>query len=230
MISKIIERVLVPNDKFIYGYADLTGLTQFPYQEYNYGISIGRRLDNVIVDEIIDGPTLKYHSHYKEINKELQSLSEIIASKLRENGHEAVSVMPSVSTMELDGEYNKTLRTPLSHKMVATRAGLGWIGKTDLFISQKFGPRLRLVTILTKTTLVSQLAPINESQCGACQICVDDCPADAATGQAWDTSIDRDEFFDAQKCRKQCREFGENRLKSNIIICGICVSVCPIGL
>ena len=36
----------------------------------------------------------------------------------------------------------------ISHKMVATRAGLGWIGKADLFISSRFGPRLRLVSIL----------------------------------------------------------------------------------
>ena len=28
------------------------------------------------------------------------------------------------------------LRYDISHKMVATRAGLGWIGKTDLFVSK----------------------------------------------------------------------------------------------
>ena len=32
--------------------------------------------------------------------------------------------------------------------MIATRAGLGWIGKTDLFISKDIGARLRLVSIL----------------------------------------------------------------------------------
>ncbi len=229
MITEILQRLLIPKEDFIVGFADLTGLTSGPYSAYNYGISIGRKLNTEIVDAITAGPTLEYFEHYRDINLELQDLSERIASELIQSGHDALPVRPSVTTDELDNEYNKTLRTPLSHKMVATRAGLGWIGKTDLFVSHDFGPRLRLVSILTRTPLTPKSSPINESLCGSCTICVDECPASAATGQLWDISVDRDEFFDAQKCRNQCREFGEKHLKRDIRICGICVSVCPFG-
>lgn len=140
-----------------------------------------------------------------------------------------IAVEPTVSTAALDAKYAVSLRTDLSHKMVATRAGLGWIGKTALFISERFGPRLRLVTILTTTPIRYGRTPVNHSLCGACRLCVEACPASAATGQLWDFTLDRDIFFNAHKCREMCHEFGKSRLHEDARICGICISVCPVG-
>jgi len=229
MVRKLLEEILVPGENFVYGFADLGGLVPDEFKGYSYGISIGKRLNQEIVDDISEGPTLEYHAHYIDINRELQELSEKIADRLNDSGLTVKTLRPSVTTEELDTIYGESLRTPVSHKMVATRAGLGWIGKTDLFVSYKFGPRLRLVSILTREKPCPPGVTVNVSQCGTCEICVDECPAEAATGQLWDTSVDRDEFFDAQKCREQCRIFGEAKLKSNIRICGICGSVCPLG-
>jgi epoxyqueuosine reductase QueG len=113
--------------------------------------------------------------------------------------------------------------------MVATRAGLGWIGKTDLFISKKFGPRLRLVSILLSTPVKPKSKPVEKNRCGKCNLCVDICPANAANGKLWDITVEREEFFDPWKCRKQCAEFGSSRLGLDVRICGMCVSICPIG-
>jgi epoxyqueuosine reductase QueG len=113
--------------------------------------------------------------------------------------------------------------------MVATRAGLGWIGKTDLFISKKFGTRLRLSSILINKEVKPESKLIDKSRCGNCSICVEKCPAHAATGQLWDIHTDRDIFFDAFRCREKCSEFGRTLLKIEKRICGICVAVCPIG-
>jgi epoxyqueuosine reductase len=113
--------------------------------------------------------------------------------------------------------------------MVATRAGLGWIGKSDLFVSNVFGPRLRLVSILTNTPLECDAEPIEKSRCGNCKLCMNKCPAGAINGKLWDISVEREEFFDAFKCREKCREFGELYLKMNVRVCGICVAVCPFG-
>jgi epoxyqueuosine reductase len=121
------------------------------------------------------------------------------------------------------------LRTDVSHKMVATRAGLGWIGKTDLFISKKIGPRLRLVSILVSTPVTSRSKPVNSSHCGNCTLCVDICPAKAANGLTWNINVKREDFFDPWACRKQCAEFGRLRLGMDARVCGMCVAVCPVG-
>ena len=65
--------------------------------------------------------------------------------------------------------------------MVATRAGLEWIGKTDLLITKKFGPRLRLTSILLKDRVIPESKHIDISRCGTCNICVEICPAKQQT-------------------------------------------------
>lgn len=229
-INEILKRNLIPGDSFLYGFSNLTGLLAPDFGGFVFAITIGKRLDFDIVEQIREGPTPEYYTHYRSMNSELSGMSVQIASDLTSIGVKTRLVDPSVTTDSLDTLYIKTLRTPFSHKMAGTRAGLGWIGKTDLFISKQFGPRLRLVTLLTDTPLVSKSNPINKSHCGTCSLCVEACPAKAASGKLWDITVDRDEFFDAFKCRKQCAEFGRTRLSMDARVCGVCVAVCPVGL
>jgi epoxyqueuosine reductase len=228
-IDEILKRYLLPAKNYIYGFADLTGLIDKKYDGYNWCISIGRKLDSAIVDGITRGPTMEYYSHYRQINEDLSSLMKKISDDLSRNNFESIVIDPTVSTAELDTIYFKTLRTDFPHKMAATRAGLGWIGKTDLFISTESGPRLRLVSILLNTPLEVKSKSIDKSRCGTCNLCVDICPAKAANGKLWDISIEREEFYDPWKCRDKCTEFGRSRLGKDARVCGMCVAVCPIG-
>jgi epoxyqueuosine reductase len=229
MIRKVLEKHLVPKQDFIYGFADLNGFVDQQFGDFSFGISIGKRLDNKIVDGIFGGPTIEYYSHYRQTNMELELLTQGISEDLKRIGIETLCIEPTVTTLELDTIYSKDLKSRLSHKMVATRAGLGWIGKSDLFISSAFGPRLRLVSILTNTPLECNVAPVEKSLCGNCKICMNRCPASAISGKVWDISVERDDFFDPFKCRQTCKEFGEKYLKMNVRVCGICVAVCPFG-
>lgn len=230
MIEKIIVKNLIPSTDYIFGFANLHGLLTNEYHEYPYGISIGRRLDNKIVDSIENGPTLEYLNHYRDVNIELDNLSKRICTDLRQENINCINIVPTLSLKSDEFKpYLKTLRYKVSHKMIATRAGLGWIGKTDLFISKVFGARLRLVSILIDKPVNISRQSIDKSKCGKCEICVRRCPARAANGTSWDINTDRDLFFDAQKCWLKCGEFGKFMLNSDTRICGICVSVCPIG-
>jgi epoxyqueuosine reductase len=226
-IQKILKSHLIPTNNYIYGFADLTGLLHKKFEGYSYGISIGRKLDDKIIDGIRNGPTLEYFHLYEDINKQLQAVSKQITCNLNEAGIGALAIVP---TNHVTHQYPPNLRYEISHKMVATRAGLGWIGKTDLFISSKFGARLRLVSILTDKEVLPEKKPMTKSRCGNCTICVERCPAKAATGQPWDINTDRDIYFDAFRCREKCGEFGRTLLNIDRRICGICVAVCPISL
>ncbi|NQU87022.1 MAG: epoxyqueuosine reductase [Mariniphaga sp.] len=230
MVKEIIRNHLIPRENYLFGFANLSGLIDEKFGDYVYGISIGKKLDDFIVDGIQEGPTIEYHKHYNEVNRALLELSEKISESLNKENIQTKIIRPTVTTKELDTIYNETLRTELSHKMVATRAGLGWIGKTGLLVTRVFGTRLRLTTILTNTPLIAESKPFDMSLCGNCNICVVKCPAEAANGKLWNILVDRDKFFDAQKCRKKARELAKERLNSNVRICGICVAVCPIGI
>ena len=232
MILDLLRNNLYPEDEFIFGIADLTGLVDQKFGEFQYGISIGKKLNDGILDPVHNGPTLEYYNHYHQINKELAAHSAKIKAELKKAGIDSMSIEPTVypGSKELERPaYINHLTAELSHKMVATRAGLGWIGKTDLFISKKFGPRLRLVSLLINQKPEQISVPIEKSLCGNCRVCVESCPAQAATGELWKVGIHRDQFFDPFKCRNMCAELAKKLLNIDKRICGICVSVCPIG-
>ena len=113
---------------------------------------------------------------------------KLISNLLKTYHIEAYPIKATVEDSEIDDTYKKTLRYPFSHKMAATRSGIGWIGKTDLLVTSRFGPRVRLASLLTTENISHSGIPIDESQCGSCNICVNHCPAKAATGQLW-TSV-----------------------------------------
>jgi epoxyqueuosine reductase len=215
----------------ILGFADLRNLLHESFSGYGYGILIGKRLDDRVVDSILDGPgpTPDYEALYRETNAALSALANRVACALRAAGTGALAVEPTLPDGSIDGEYRKTLRANLSHKMVATRAGLGWIGKTALFVSERFGPRVRLAAVLTDSPAGREGTPVDESGCGSCSLCVQRCPAQAATGAPWTVHTDRDVFFNPFRCRETCLELSAKRLNKRISICGICVAVCPAG-
>lgn len=228
VLSQLIDKIL-SKDTFIYGFADLDSLLSPEYSSYKSGISILRKLDDSIIDSISDGPTEEYYRHYDSVNSELAEVSSSIESLLQKNNINCKAVPPTFHDYKLDESYMQTLTVPLSHKMVATRAGLGWIGKTDLFISEKYGPRVRLCSVLLEDKVEPPSIPVEKSRCGKCTVCVNACPGKTATGREWDINTYRNEFFDPFKCRENCKKITKERLGREISICGICVSVCPIG-
>ncbi|NVO10870.1 MAG: epoxyqueuosine reductase [Bacteroidales bacterium] len=230
MLKSLLQNKLLLDDTFLVGTADLSGLIDRKYGDYKYGISIGKILDDTIIDSIANGPTIEYYNYYQRVNNELAAKAEEIKKELHKINVYSIVLDPTVTTNSSEYKaYLNNLSVDISHKMVATRAGLGWIGKTDLFISTQFGPRLRLVSILINKNPGINSIPIDESRCGKCNVCVEKCPAQAATGELWNINLHRDKFFDAFKCREMCGQLAKQRFNVDIRICGICVSVCPIG-
>jgi epoxyqueuosine reductase QueG len=228
-LKNLIQKRIPDDGEHIWGFADLTGLLHERFKRYNYGIVVGKKLDDSIVDSVINGPTMEYCNQYIDTNRYLSSLMKELAKELKSLGVKSLPINPTPSEVDRADDYDRTLRNTFSHKMVATRAGLGWIGKTDLFISKKFGPRLRLASVLVDYPLKPLNPPIDKSRCGKCNLCVAACPAKAASGKLWNIRIDRDEFYSAAKCKETANRLTLEKIGRDMRLCGICVSVCPVG-
>ena len=119
------------------------------------------------------------------------------------------------------------LRAPFSFKTAAARAGIGWFGKNDVIITERYGPRMRLSAVLIDAPF-EYGTPITEGRCPEdCLRCVDACPCRALKGVQWDATKDRGEIIDYQRC---------NRMRSAFIpklgrksACGKCLAACPYG-
>jgi epoxyqueuosine reductase QueG len=229
-IVELLSKTIPDDGRHIWGLADLSGLLHERFKGYGYGICIGKRLDDSVIDSLIKGTNMEYYRLYKDTNAYLSGLVTDLATKINELGIRSLSITPTSNQLYRSPGYARTLRHHFSHKMVGTRAGLGWIGKCDLFISVKFGARLRLASVLVDHPLKPLQPPIDKSRCGKCNVCVEACPAGAANGKLWNTKVDRDEFYDAFRCRDKAKEVSLAATGQNDDeICGICVSVCPVG-
>jgi ferredoxin len=102
----------------------------------------------------------------------------------------------------LFSQEEKAERVNASSRELAVSAGLGIIGKNRLVITEKFGPRVQITTVLTTMPLVRDSRKMDFHPCEACNVCIEICP----TGVFSDS-------FEREKC----------------ILCYRCIFQCPAG-
>ncbi len=215
-----IKKVLLNKGASLVGFADLIEIPEEIRHSKRFAVSIAVALDASIIANVRTGPTPEYYSEYKRVNALLSDLGKLTSSLIRKEGYQAISKEPTGVGID-----PKTDSTALPHKTVATRAGLGWIGKCALLVTKEYGSAIRLTTVLTDAQLETAI-PTDHSLCGDCGICVNLCPGNAPSGKNWNVKLYRDSFFDFSACRRAARE-GAAKIGIDDTICGICISVCP---
>lgn len=127
------------------------------------------------------------------------ALADSLANDLKQSGIKAFS--QSESNLEKTGFYkHESQTTPLPHKTIALRAGIGWIGKNNLLVHKQFGCAFSMCSVLTNIESDKQDFIPTENNCGSCIICIDACKPRALKGSTWNKSISRDEMLAIQKC------------------------------
>ncbi len=202
------------------GFADIAGLPAGLTGGLPRAVSIGIKLDPSVVNEISKGPTQRYYKEYLRVNKLLGKLCRQIADLLKTCGNKAKAV--EATTENFDA---RTLSMPVQHKTIATRAGLGWIGKSALLITEEYGPAVRLGSVLTDAEFETN-EPVDMSRCGDCHRCVERCPAGAISGSNWSVGTPREMIYDAFACRETAMNLSKQQ-DIDSTICGICINVCP---
>lgn len=113
-----------------------------------------------------------------------------------------------------------------SHKKIACLAGLGSIGKNNLFLHTKYGAQVRLGTIFTDCPFETQ-THVPVSPCKDCNLCVVACPAGAITGREWSIENDDEKYLLPEKCSEYMKKHF-NKIGRGAV-CGICIAVCPLS-
>lgn len=125
-------------------------------------------------------------------------------------------------------QRNETeLLAPFSFKYAATRAGIGWIGKNDVVITERYGPRVRLSAVLIDAPFDCGM-PVTQSRCPEdCRLCVEACPCKALKNVRWDPAKLREEIIDYHRCNRMRSAFIPKLGRKNA--CGLCLAACPFG-
>ena len=223
MLTDELKIYLLSIGANLVGFATLREIDTNLRDNLPFGVIIGVGLNPTIISQISEGPTKAYVEECHRVDILLSVLGQAADQFISQRGHKAQSRTTT------GAEYPDTLTTKLPHKTVATRAGLGWVGKNALLVTEEFGSAIRLGSILTDAELTIG-TPINESRCKDCTACVDICPAQALSGKHWRAGVKRDYLVDAFSCRNAARELLTKRTGGEIsgrTFCGLCISVCP---
>jgi ferredoxin len=213
-LFEIAQRSACP----VVGVADLDSLKrEVPgFMDSLAGLKVNRAvvtlypLQRGVLSLIEIGPNALYMHHYRQVNYQLDTVALEMANYLESLGHLTVSVAASQTISK------KPMLGHVSHRLLAQWAGLGWRGRNNLLVTEKWGAAIRLVSVLTDAPLDPD-EPIRESQCGSCRACVTACPAKAIGETA--------EQFDLERCYEKLTEHTHIPFVSQHI-CGVCQKVC----
>jgi epoxyqueuosine reductase len=219
-VNERIRTILKGLGADLIGFADVTDLSADMTGKFPAAVSIAVKLDPLVVSEISHGPTQRYYGEYRRVNELIGELCRRIADLLVACGRQARAIEATTDNFD-----THSLSMPVQHKTIATRAGLGWIGKSALLVTEEYGTAVRLGSVLTDAEFETG-EPINTSRCGKCHKCVDRCPAGAISGSDWSVGSPRSSMYDAFSCRDIAMNLSMQQ-GINSTICGICINVCP---
>lgn len=213
MMNEQIEAFLADLNVSDVGFAEIS---DSPFPGLGRAVSLVFQLSDAVLDQIDYAPTMTYFHHYRTTNAYIDHVTERLVLWLLGRGYGAAAIPASQSTGEYCGAF--------SHKKAAVLANLGSIGKSALFLSRKFGPRVRLGTVFTDAPLKTEAMEYRDL-CGACRLCTEACGAMAIRGVNYAPGMAREELLDAHACSHYMKT--EFQHIGRGAVCGVCVAVCP---
>ena len=214
-----------------FGVADLRPVQNFITQQggqilggFSHAVVLGARLSNTVVDQLdplmpADYSLYGFHV-YKAVSPFVDQIALQIAHSIEEEGYRALPI--PTSQFRRKGERISMF----SHKLAAHLAGLGWIGKNGLLITPRFGPRIRLASVLTDCEL--EAGTIIEGSCGDCRVCADACPVGALKGVEFLESEGVEKRLDVNACGNY-RDGEDSGARRGAHVCALCLAKCPKG-
>lgn len=163
-------------------------------------------------------PSVVYSELYNTTNRYLDEASYLLANYLNTKGFRA-----HFFPRDCYGDISVLVKKPeaaFSHVIAGKYAGMGTIGMNHTLLTPEFGPRVRLVSVITDAEL-PQDEMIEKEICLRCKMCVRNCPTKAFTPRDDSLIADMDKFRCAAYHQKLKNEFRYP--------CGVCVAVCPVG-
>lgn len=211
-----LEKYLLDLGASKVGYADVTGLAS-EFVDLPHGISLVLKLPKETI-HLVENE--EYPKYWKKFHAKIAELTRIAIKGekfIKSKGYNAFAL-----TMQRNECDMEKLLSILPYKTIATKSGLGWIGRSALFVTPEYGSAVVLGAILTDMPLEFG-KPITDSQCDECENCQKACPVGAINPQKWNDRLNRQDIIDIEACSEYIIDQYRNGLG-----CTKCMSECKL--
>lgn len=159
-------------------------------------------------------PGIAMYAQGEDYHARIKRMLYLLISKIKEHCP-AFEAKPCVDTV------------PISDKLWAWKAGLGWIGKNSLLIHPTYGSFCFLAELVTHTEIDHYDQPM-ENRCGTCEACLRACPNQAINLNSLHSTLNspRCTSYNTIENRASDLPEGLNR-KGYRFGCDLCQLACP---
>ncbi len=163
-------------------------------------------------------PSVVYSELYNTTNRFLDEAAYRIANFLNGQGFRA-----HFFPRDCYGDISVLVKKPeaaFSQVLAGLYAGLGAIGMNNTLLTPEYGPRIRLVSVITDAELPADKM-MRKELCVRCRACVRRCPMQAFTPADGQTVAQMNKF--------KCAGYHQQIKNEFRYPCGLCTAVCPVG-
>lgn len=211
-----LKKFLINKGASKVGYADVSGLAD-EFIDLPNGISLVLKLPKEAIEYVKNDDFKEYWSCFHAKVAELKEIALNGEEFIKSKGFNAFAL-----TMERNECDMEKLLSILPYKTIATKSGLGWIGRSALFVTPEYGSAVTLCGILTDMPLEFG-TPVTDSECDECTNCQDACPVNAINPQKWNDRLNRKDIIDIEACGEYIIDQYRNGLG-----CTKCMSECKL--
>ena len=164
-----IEKFLFDNGANLIRFVDISALSVHQTQGFLKAVLFYIALSKEFIISVRNGDKVEY-DEFREKEQKTDALADLLSEFLRHNGYNAYS-QSEKSHLENDKFDIKTQSSVLPHKTIARLAGIGYIGRNNLLITEEFGCAFSMCTVLTNAPVITENSPLVLSKCRECDIC-----------------------------------------------------------
>lgn len=187
-MQAIIQSFAEQNDIDIIRIVDITSLSLEENRGYPYAILLAEILPKEYTAKLNQETETDY-TVFSNHEQRTDELADKLVTVIQKEGYRAIS--QSENGVDCRGEYDeKSKSSRLPHKKIAIMSGIGWIGKNNLLITEKYGAALSMCSVLTdmpQDTVKKEM--IISDKCGECNLCKKICPVQAIHGRKWEPGM-----------------------------------------
>lgn len=204
-VNTAIESMLYQEGADIVRFVDISSLTAGQTGGHSRAVLLGMALSGEFVRAMYEGrPDVA--EEYLEKEERVEALADRLADSLRAQGYRARSQSEACNLENgcaerayIDPELVQGISV-VPQKTIARLAGLGFIGKNNLLVTEAYGCALAMCTVLTDAPVTVEPPRPLPVQCGSCTVCRDVCPTGAIRGRCWSPDTVREDLVDVSKC------------------------------